>query len=112
MPAVGSAAGTSEAQALARWGRVLAHPTRVALLRELDSMGEASPRILAERLDQPLGRVSYHVRTLRGWDLLELRGTTARRGALEHHYRLARSARPIVRAMLALTVAVRKGRSP
>lgn len=91
-----------EAQALAYWGRVLAHPTRVRVLRELNSLGVASPRVLADRLDQPLGRVSYHVRALRAWNLLELSGTTPRRGALEHHYRLAGSARDVIRTMLAL----------
>ena len=91
-----------EAQALAYWGRVLAHPTRVGVLRELNSVGVASPRVLADRLHQPLGCVSYHVRALRARDLLELSGTTPRRGAVEHHYRLASSARPVIRAMLAL----------
>ena len=98
---------TDEVEALAYWGRVLAHPTRVALLRELDSMGEASPRLLADRLHQPLGNVSYHVRALRGWDVLELSGTTTRRGALEHRYRVARSARPVIDAMRALTARLR-----
>jgi DNA-binding transcriptional ArsR family regulator len=99
-----------ETQVLVQWGRVLAHPTRVALLRELSSMGEASPRVLADRIHQPLGQVSYHVRTLRSWDMLELRGTTARRGAVEHHYRLARSARPVIRAMLTLSTVGRTRR--
>lgn len=91
-----------EARALAHWGRVLAHPTRVRILRELNSTGVASPSVLAGRLGQPLGRVAYHVRTLRAWDLVELSATTPRRGALEHHYRLTASARPVIQAMLAL----------
>lgn len=91
-----------EAQALARWARALGHPTRVAVLRELNAIGVASPRLLAERLGLPLGCVAYHVRTLRGWQLLELTGTTPRRGALEHHYRLAATAQPLIRTMLSL----------
>ena len=89
-------------QSMAYWGRALGHPTRVALLRELAVVDVASPRILAERLGQPLGRVAYHVRTLRGWRVLELTSTTPRRGAVEHHYRLAASAGPVIRAMLSL----------
>ena len=92
-----------EAEPLAYWGRVLAHPTRVALLRELDSMGEASPHVLADLLREPLNRVSYHIRALRDWEVLELTATTPRRGALEHHYRVARSARPIIHAMMDLS---------
>jgi DNA-binding transcriptional ArsR family regulator len=92
-----------DAQALARLGRALGHPIRVAVLRELNTIEVASPRLLAERLDLPLGRVAYHVRTLRGWQLLELTGTTPRRGALEHHYRLAATAQPLIRTMHSLT---------
>jgi hypothetical protein len=76
----------------------------VALLRELDELGVASPRLLAERLGESLGGVAYHVRTLSGWRVLELSETTARRGAVEHHYRLAPVARAVVRDMLALNL--------
>ena len=100
---LGAAGAYRGAEPLAYWGRVLAHPTRVALLRELDSIGEASPSVLAGRLREPLGRVSYHIRALSGWEVVELTGTTPRRGALEHHYRVARSARPIIHAMMDLS---------
>jgi hypothetical protein len=66
-------------------------------------MGEASPHVLADLLREPLNRVSYHIRALRDWEVLELTGTTPRRGALEHHYRVARSARPIIHAMMDLS---------
>ena len=92
-----------QTEPLAYWARTLAHPTRVAVLRELEAVGVASPRLLADRLGQPLGRVAYHVRALRGWQVLELSGTTPRRGALEHHYRLAAAARPVIRTMLAMS---------
>jgi DNA-binding transcriptional ArsR family regulator len=48
---------------------------------------EASPSELAEELGEPLGNVSYHVRLLHELGLIDLVGTTPRRGAIEHHYR-------------------------
>jgi hypothetical protein len=80
----------------------LAHPTRVAVLRELTALDQASPQVLAKRLGEPLGPVAYHVRTLCGWRVVELTGTTPRRGAIEHHYRLTPRARPIIRALLSI----------
>lgn len=73
---------------------------RVAVLRELDSIDIASPRVLADRLGEPLGHIAYHVRTLRTLGLLEPSGTAERRGTVEHYYRLAPGTAPIVRAML------------
>ncbi len=52
----------------------------------------ASPVILAGKLDQPLGTIAYHVRTLYDLGLLELVSTRQRRGATEHYYRT--TARP------------------
>jgi DNA-binding transcriptional ArsR family regulator len=83
--------------------RGLAHPTRVGVLRELDALGVASPRLLADRLNQPLGAVSYHVRTLRALALIEVIRTVQRRGALEHYYRLAAAALPLVEIIDALS---------
>jgi hypothetical protein len=48
---------------------------------------EASPVVLAKKLGQPLGTVSYHVRTLHDLGLLDLVRTRQRRGATEHVYR-------------------------
>jgi hypothetical protein len=95
---------------VAYWARALAHPTRVAVLRELTTVDQASPQVLAKRLDQPLGPVAYHVRTLRGWNVLELTGTTHRRGAIEHHYRLTASAAPIIRGILSMNGVLRERR--
>jgi len=52
----------------------------------------ASPVLLAAKLDQPLGTIAYHVRTLYDLGLLELVSTRQRRGATEHYYRT--TARP------------------
>lgn len=47
----------------------------------------ASPVVLAKKLEQPLGTIAYHVRTLYDLGLLELVSTRQRRGATEHYYR-------------------------
>jgi DNA-binding transcriptional ArsR family regulator len=69
-----------------RYVKALAHPMRVRILAILDER-EASPVQLAEMLDESLGVVSYHVRTLLNLGLLKLVATHQRRGALEHVYR-------------------------
>jgi hypothetical protein len=47
----------------------------------------ASPVMLANKLEQPLGTIAYHVRTLYDLGLLDLVSTRQRRGATEHYYR-------------------------
>ena len=69
-----------------RWLRAISHPVRVRLLAMLDEE-PASPVILASKLDQPLGTIAYHVRTLYDLGLLKLVRTRQRRGATEHFYR-------------------------
>jgi hypothetical protein len=50
-------------------------------------MEEGSPTQLADRLGEPVGNVSYHVKVLTEADAIELVRTEPRRGALEHFYR-------------------------
>lgn len=69
-----------------RWLRAISHPIRIRLLAMLDEE-PASPVILAAKLDQPLGTIAYHVRTLFDLGLLTLVSTRQRRGATEHYYR-------------------------
>ncbi len=69
-----------------RWLRAISHPIRIRLLAMLDEE-PASPVILAGKLEQPLGTIAYHVRTLYDLGLLELVSTRQRRGATEHYYR-------------------------
>lgn len=64
----------------------LSHPVRARVLAILDQR-EASPKEIADLLGEKLSNVSYHVRVLRDSGLIELVGTSPRRGALEHHYR-------------------------
>jgi len=74
-----------------RWLRAISHPIRIRLLAMLED-DAASPVLLAGKLDQPLGTVAYHIRTLYDLGLLELVKTRQRRGATEHYYRT--TARP------------------
>ncbi|HEX5376613.1 MAG TPA: helix-turn-helix domain-containing protein [Solirubrobacterales bacterium] len=66
----------------------LAHPLRRRVLREaLAGGGEISPRELASNLNQPLSRLSYHVRVLSACGALELVRTEQVRGSTQHFYR-------------------------
>jgi DNA-binding transcriptional ArsR family regulator len=76
-----------------RYVKALSHPLRVRILALLQER-TASPRELAEWLDATLGTVSYHVRTLHDFGLIELVKTTQVRGAIAHHYKA--SIRPTV----------------
>jgi DNA-binding transcriptional ArsR family regulator len=73
--------------------KALAHPLRVAILAELEER-TASPSDVAEALDAPLGSVSYHVRCLHRFGLLQLVKTRPVRGAIEHLYRAKE--RPVI----------------
>ncbi len=66
--------------------KALAHPLRVRILSSLHK-GVSSPNQLSQELGEPLGNVSYHVKTLLEYDCVELVKTEPRRGAVEHFYR-------------------------
>jgi DNA-binding transcriptional ArsR family regulator len=66
--------------------KALAHPLRVRILGSLHK-GISSPNQLAQELEEPLGNVSYHVKTLLDFGCVELVKTEPRRGAVEHFYR-------------------------
>lgn len=66
--------------------KALAHPLRVSILTSLQR-GISSPNQLAQELGEPLGNVSYHVKTLLEYGCVELVKTEPRRGAVEHFYR-------------------------
>jgi DNA-binding transcriptional ArsR family regulator len=71
--------------------KALSHPIRLRILHELND-GEASPKVLAERLGESLPVVSYHVRILVDLGCAELVRTEPRRGSVEHFYRPLRRA--------------------
>ena len=64
----------------------MAHPLRVRMLAVLNER-VASPSELADELGEPIGNVSYHMRTLADLGMVELVRTEPRRGAVEHYYR-------------------------
>jgi DNA-binding transcriptional ArsR family regulator len=68
--------------------KALAHPIRVRVLSLLEGR-TMTPKQLAGELDLPLENVSYHVRTLAKFGLIELQRRKITGGVVEHHYRLA-----------------------
>ncbi|MGK2939975.1 MAG: ArsR/SmtB family transcription factor [Solirubrobacteraceae bacterium] len=66
--------------------KVLAHPIRMKILKQAQ-LGEVSAKEASRDLEEPIGKVSYHVRVLAEAGLLELTRQTPRRGAIESHYR-------------------------
>jgi len=71
----------------------LAHPTRVGIMSILVE-GPASPRELAEAIDEPLNNVTYHVKQLRDLACIELDHTEQRAGGrvIERFYRATQRA--------------------
>jgi DNA-binding transcriptional ArsR family regulator len=65
--------------------KALNHPVRAQALAILAD-GTASPTELADRLDHPLGIVSYHVRVLEELGLVELVAEEAVRGSMAHYF--------------------------
>jgi len=74
------------AEADRRLIKAIAHPLRHRVLVAF-SEAVASPKAVADRLGEPLGRVSHHVRVLADLGAIELVRTEPRRGAVEHFYR-------------------------
>ena len=66
--------------------RAMMHPLRTRAYIEAVK-APVSAKELAERLDVPLQRMSYHVRLLAESGLLRVVRKTPRRGAIETHYR-------------------------
>ncbi|MBW8059841.1 MAG: winged helix-turn-helix transcriptional regulator [Solirubrobacterales bacterium] len=65
--------------------KALSHPGRVRCLAILNER-TASPNELSEELRNGLSQVSYHIKVLREYELIELVRTEPRRGAVEHYY--------------------------
>lgn len=66
--------------------KALAHPLRVKILDYMNGR-EWSPRELERETGDGLSQVSYHVKVLLDYELIELTRTEPRRGAVEHFYR-------------------------
>jgi DNA-binding transcriptional ArsR family regulator len=67
-------------------GAIVAHPLRSRCLTLLAER-TASPAEIAQDLEENLGNVSYHVKTLRKAGVIELVEEKPVRGAMEHFYR-------------------------
>lgn len=67
------------------------HPLQVRILERAAASPDErfSPNGLAREFGEKLGNVSYHVRTLLTAGLIKRAGTTPRRGAVEHHHKIA-----------------------
>jgi DNA-binding transcriptional ArsR family regulator len=64
----------------------LSHPLRVLILAHMNE-GPWSPRELERELGEGLSQVSYHVKVLNDYELIELVDVQPRRGAVEHYYK-------------------------
>jgi DNA-binding transcriptional ArsR family regulator len=64
----------------------LGHPTRRRILREMNGGPPASPRELAEQMEDSLSNVSYHFRVLADAGALKLVSTRPVRGSTQHFY--------------------------
>ena len=69
-----------------RLHKALQSPLRTKLLALMNDR-EWSPRELSDELNEGLSQVSYHVKVLYDYDLIELTRTEPVRGATEHFYR-------------------------
>lgn len=75
--------------------KAMAHPLRVQILAYMNDR-EWSPNELSEELVEGLSQVSYHVKVLRDFEMIEMTKTEPRRGAVEHYYRaMARAIIPL-----------------
>ena len=63
----------TEAELLGKYFRVLADPTRIRILEELEAAGELSVSELVKRLDLPQPRISNHLACLRWCGFLAAR---------------------------------------
>lgn len=78
--------------------KAFSHELRAGILDHMAAhpAQKFSPTDLASDFGEPLGNVSYHVKTLVGLGMVELVDTKARRGALEHYYALTDKAREVM----------------
>ena len=90
--------------------KALAHPLRMRILTALNE-GISSPSQLSEQLGEPLGNVSYHIKTLLEFDCIKLVKTEPRRGAIEHFYRATERAFLSDEDWAKLPLSTRKGLS-
>jgi DNA-binding transcriptional ArsR family regulator len=69
--------------------KALAHELRVHILAIFNDR-MASPKELSKELNEGLSQVSYHVKVLKDYDMIEMVKTEPRRGAVEHYYQASK----------------------
>lgn len=82
-------------EATPRQMKALIHPLRWRMMAMLDVATAGSPAALTRAIDDPkvkVNLVAYHMGILERAGLVELVGTEAKRGSVEHHYRAIYSA--------------------
>lgn len=71
--------------------KAFSHDLRKEIIGALLELEVSSPNKIAEKLDQKLSNVSYHFRVLLDeCEVIELKKTEPRRGAVEHFYALTK----------------------
>jgi hypothetical protein len=78
--------GRGEEAVEGRLVRALGHPLRARALAIFNER-TCSPKEIADQLDVPVNKLSYHVNVLKRCECIELVTTAQRRGATEHYYR-------------------------
>src|SRR4051794_10791258 len=102
---------TTDLHLLSKGLNGFAHPLRIKALVLLER--EHSPSELTALLPgEPLGVVSYHVRMLREYGLVEETRTAPKRGALEHFYTRTALAEILIETLAALIGLPPKPRKP
>lgn len=66
--------------------KALSHPLRVQILTLVNER-EWSPNEMSKELEEGLSQVSYHVKVLKDFEMIEMVRTEPRRGAVEHFYK-------------------------
>lgn len=66
--------------------KALGHSLRVEILAILNDR-VASPNELSKELEEGLSQVSYHIKVLKDFEMIEMVKAEPRRGAVEHYYR-------------------------
>ncbi|HEX8121253.1 MAG TPA: helix-turn-helix domain-containing protein [Solirubrobacteraceae bacterium] len=74
----------------------LAHGLRSEILRHCGAAA-SSPKDIAERIQEPIGNVSYHTRVLAEAGLLKQDRLEPRRGAVAHYYVVPPSAKKAIK---------------
>lgn len=79
------------------------HPTRAVILELLDAAADTpdprrTPKQFAQAAGIDVATISHHVKMLVGYELIEPKGTTRRRGATVHFYTITPAGRTAHRA--------------